>query len=56
MGKTPKTDIFQRRHTDGQQSNENMLNIINYQKNEHQKHKEIFLHACQNDCYQKDHR
>ena len=29
MGKRPKQIFFQRRHTDGQQGHEKMLNIIN---------------------------
>ena len=37
---------FQRRHTDGQQVREKVLNIINHQGNENQNHKEISPHTC----------
>ena len=30
MGRRPKETFFQRRHTDGQQAHEKMLNIANY--------------------------
>ena len=33
--------FFQRRHTDGQQAHENILNITTYQGNENQDHNEI---------------
>ena len=46
--------FFQRRHTDGQQVHENVLNITNYQGNANQNHNEISLHCCQNGYYQKD--
>ena len=33
MGRRPKQTLLQRRHTDGQQAHEKMLNIANYQRN-----------------------
>ena len=38
--------FFQRRHTDGQQVHEKMLNIPNHQGNANQSHNEISLHTC----------
>ena len=35
--------FFQRRHTDGQQAHENMLNIANHQRNANQKKKKTQL-------------
>ena len=36
MGRRPKQTFLQRRHTDGQQTHEKMLNITNYQRNANQ--------------------
>ena len=36
MHRGPKQIFFQRRHTDGQQAHEKMLNIINHQGNANQ--------------------
>ena len=33
MGRRTKQIFLQRRHTDGQEAHENMLNITNYQRN-----------------------
>ena len=33
MGRRPKQTFLQRRHTDGQQAHEKMLNITNYYRN-----------------------
>ena len=44
--------FFQRRHTDGQQTHEKILNITNHQENINQTHNEISPHSCQNDYYQ----
>ena len=33
MGRRPKQTFFQRRHTDGQDAHEKMLNTTNYQRN-----------------------
>ena len=50
----PKYIFFQRRHTDGQQAREKMLNITNNRGNVSQNHNEISPHTCQNGYYQKD--
>ena len=47
MGIKPEQTFFQRRHTDGQQAHERMLNIVN-QRNENQNHNEISPHTCLN--------
>ena len=39
------TNIFPKRHTDGQQACEKMLNITNHQGNANQKHNEISPHT-----------
>ena len=41
MGRGPERIFFQRRHTDGQQTHEKMLNITSHQGNANQKHNEI---------------
>ena len=46
--------FFQRRHTDGQQVHEKMLNITNHQRNANQNHNEISAHTYQNWYHQKD--
>ena len=56
MGKGPEQTFFPRRHTDGQQANENMFNITNYQGNVNQNRNEISPHTCQNGYYQKGKR
>ena len=53
MGQRTKQTFFQRRHTDGQQTHEKMLNITHYQRNANQNHNEVPSHASQNGCYQK---
>ena len=45
--------FFQRRHTDGQQRHEKMLNIVNDQRNANQNHSEVSPHICQNGYHQK---
>ena len=40
--------FFQKRHTNGQQTNENMLNIPNYQRNAHQTYNEVSPHPSEN--------
>ena len=45
-------DIFQRRHTDGQQARKKKPNITN-QGNASQNHNEISRHICHNGFYQK---
>ena len=53
MGQRTKQTFLQRRHTDGQQTHEKMLNITHYQRNANQNHNEVPLHASQDGCYPK---
>ena len=48
-----KFNSLQRRHTDGSQTHEKMLNITHYQRNANQNHNEVPFHSSQNDCIQK---
>ena len=48
MGGRPKEIFLQRRHTDGQQAHEKMLNIANYQRNANQNYNEVPPHTSQN--------
>ena len=48
MGKRPKQTFLQRRHMDGQQAYEKMLNIANYQGNANQNYNEVPPHMSQN--------
>ena len=41
MGQRPKQTFLQRRHTDGSQTHEKMLNITHYQRNANQNHNEV---------------
>ena len=41
----PEYTFFQRRHTDGQQSQEKMFKITNLQENENQNHNEALLYT-----------
>ena len=50
MGQRTKQTFLQRRHTDGQQTHEKMLNITHYQRNANQNHNEVPFHASQNGC------
>ena len=52
-GKRPKQTFLQRRHTDGQQTHEKMLNIAHYQRNVNQNYNEISAHTSQNGHHQK---
>ena len=56
MGRRSKRTFFQRRHTDGQQAHEKMLNIANHQGNANQNHNEISPYTCQNGYHQKEHK
>ena len=56
MGRRPEYTFFQRRHTDGQQAHEKVLNIVNHQRNANQNHSEVTPHTCQNGYHQKDHK
>ena len=51
-GQRTKQTFLQRRHTDGKQTHEKMLNITHYQRNANQNHNEVPSHAGQNGCYQ----
>ena len=53
MGRGHKQTFLQRRHTNGQQIYEKILNITNHQGNANQNHKEIPPHTSQNGYYQK---
>ena len=53
MGQRTKWTFLQRRHTDGSQTHEKMLNITRYQRNAKQNHNEVPLHTSQDDCYPK---
>ena len=53
MGQRTKQTFLQRRHTDGQQTHEKMLNITHYQRNANQNYNEVPSHDSQNGYYQK---
>ena len=46
MGKGPEQTFFQRRHADGQQVHEKVLNITNHQGNANQNLNDRSIHAC----------
>ena len=48
MGQRTKQTFLQRRHTDGNQTHEKMLNITHYQRNANQNHNEVPFHTSQN--------
>ena len=48
MDKIPKQAFLQRRHPDGQQAHEKMLNIAHYQRNVNQNYNEVSPHTSQN--------
>ena len=52
MGRRPKQTYLQRRHIDGQQTHEKMLNITNYQRNANQNYNEVSLYTSQNGHHQ----
>ena len=54
MGGRPKQTFLQRRHTDGQEAHEKMLNITNYQRNTNQNYNEVLPHTGQNGHHQKN--
>ena len=56
MGRGQEQTFFQRRHTEGQQAHEKMLNITNRQRNSNQNHNEISPHSCQNGYSLKDNK
>ena len=53
MVRRPKQAFLQRRHTDGQQTHEKMLNLTNYQRCENQNYNEVLPHIGQNGQHQK---
>ena len=53
MDRSPKETFMQRRYTDGQKAQENVLNIANYLRNANQSYNEVSTHTCQNDHQQK---
>ena len=46
----------QRKHTDGQEAHEKILNNISHWRNANQDHNKISPHNCQNGYHQKDHK
>ena len=44
MGRRPKWTFLQRRHTDGQEEHEKLLNITNYQRTANQNYNEVLPH------------
>ena len=57
MGKGLEQTLFQRRHTNGQQEHEKLLNIANHQGNANQNHNELSPYTCHqkntnNKCWQ----
>ena len=54
MGRRPKQTFLQRRHTDGQEAHEKMLNIANYSRNANQNYNEVPPHTNQNGHHQKN--
>ena len=53
MGQRTKQTFLQRRHTDGYQTYEKLLNITHCQRNVNQNHNEVPSHTGQNGRYQK---
>ena len=56
MGRRHKQPFLQRRHTNSQDAQEKMFNIINYQRNANQNYNEISPHTSQNGYHGKIHR
>ena len=54
MGRGPEQTLLPRRHTNGQQIHEKMLNFTSYEGNADQAHSEMPPHTCQNGCGQQD--
>ena len=53
MAKGSEQTFSQRRHLNGQEIYEKVLNITNYQGNVNQNHNEILPHTGQNGCHKK---
>ena len=56
MGGRPKQTFLQRRHTDGQEAHEKLLNITNYQRNANQNYNEVSPQTSQNGPHQKTYK
>ena len=56
VGKRLKQTFLQRRHTDGQQTYEKMLNITHYWRNANQNYREISPHTGQSGPHQRVYR
>ena len=54
IGRRPKQTFLQRRHTDGQEANEGIHNIVNYQRNANENPCEVSPHTSQNGHHQKN--
>ena len=54
MDRRSKQMFLQRRHTDGQKTNEKMLNITNYQRNANQNYYKVPTYTHQNGHHQKN--
>ena len=48
MGRRSKYTFLQRRHTDGQEAHEKMLDIANYERNANPDYNVVSLHTSQN--------
>ena len=55
MERRHEQTFLQRRHTDGQQRHEKMLNITHHHGNANQNYNETSSHTCQND-YNQNHK
>ena len=53
MGQRTQQTFLQRRHTDGYQTHEKMLNITHYHRNANRNHNKVPSHAGQNGCIKK---
>ena len=53
MGTRPKKTFLQRRHADGQEAHEKMLNITHYYRYAHQNYNEISPHHSQHGYHRK---
>ena len=56
MNRGTEQTYLRRRHRNGQQVHEKMLNVTSHQGNANHKHSEMLPHTCQNGYYRKDKR
>ena len=56
LSRRPKQTLFPRRHTDGQQAHEKMLNAANDERNANKNYSEAFPHTSQNGHHPKVYR